>query len=286
MILAVLTALLLSQTPQQPVAQKLAPAPTETQTETPGHSEQQKWWSQLSKEEQQEMRRRMSAMREMSPEARQDLEIRRKVFEQEKIFLLKQLTEEDRATYEALGAREKMRFVRDQVHQRLRDRGEHLRERFPNAEKGRKAFEESRRKQVMQGIALAAEEGWLGPHAVEHFMEAPLHEAMQALMEIQKWQFLEKAAETGFWKQNSMDEEHQRRLSELPAPEFFREIRGIAEGRPQGPPWMRRDGHGRPGGREGAEGRRGREGQGAAHEGRHPGGRRPPVPPEDGGRRR
>lgn len=282
MILAILFTGLLFQTPQRPAVEKS----TAVQTQTSEHSEQQKWWSQLNEGEQKEMRRRMHAMREMSPEARQDLETRRKVFEQEKTFLLKQLSEEDRGTYEALGTREKNRFVRDQVHQRLRQRGEHLRERFPNAGKGRQGFEESRRKQVMQGLALAEQEGWLGRHAVEHFKQAPLHEAMQALMEVQKWQFLERASETGFWKQNSMDEEHQRRLSELPAPEFFREIRGLAEGRPHGPPWMRREGRGRPGSGEGAEGRRGREGE-SPHEGRRPGGRHPSgPPPEDGGRRR
>lgn len=284
MILATLLTVSLLQVQETPKAQ---PSP---KVEAAEYSEKQKWWSQLSDQERDEMRRRMEDMRSMSPEARQDLEARRKVFEQEKTFILEHLNDEDRAAYDELEEREKIHFVRDQVHQRLRQRGEHLRNRFPGSEQGRKDFEKSRRKQVMEGLAKAAEEGWIGVRAKQHFEQAPLHEAMQALLEIQKWQFLAKAAESGFWKQNTIDSKQQRRISELPAQDFFREIRGLAEGRPMGPTKMRREGRGGPRGREGhgpphdgpPEGKR--EGK---HEGRRPGEGRPSGPPPgDGGRQR
>ena len=285
MILATLLALPLLQ------AQEIPEAQTTVEAEASTAEKKQKWWSQLSEEERKEMRRRMEDMRSMSPEARQDLESRRKIFEQEKAFLLKQLSEEDRSSYEALEERAQVQFVREQVHERLRQRGDHLRKRFPGSEQGRQAFEESRRKQVMQGIAKAAEEGWIGARAKEHFEKAPLHEAMQALMEIQKWQFLANAAESEFWTKNAVEPEHQRRISELPAQEFFREIRGLAEGRPMGPPWMRRDGRGGPRERDGQRPRREgppREGQRSGkrdglhdgkHDGRRPGEGHPPGPP-------
>ena len=242
----------------------------ETQASAP--TEQQKWWDELSQEERMEMQRRMKDVRSLDPDARKDLEARREIFEQEKDFLLKQLSEEDRAAYEALDARGKVRFVREQVHERLRQRGDHLRKRFPGSEQGRQAFEESRRQQVMEGIAKAEQEGWIGARAKKHFENAPLHEAMQALVEIQKWQFLEHAAENGFWEQNSVNPEQQRRISELPAQEFFREIRGLAEGKPPGPPRMRRDGRG-----DGRGDRRGREGK---REGHRPGEGPPQGPPQ------
>ncbi|MFK5955660.1 MAG: hypothetical protein QM477_04350 [Planctomycetota bacterium] len=267
MILAALLSISLLQVAQPPAAQ----------TKETNH--QQKWWQQLSEEERAQMRKRMESMREMSPEARKELEGRRKVFEEEKALLIKQLSEEDRARYEALDVREQAHFVREQVHERLRQRGERLRQRFPGMEKGKLAFEESRRKQVMEGIVRAGEDGWFGPHALEYFKQAPLHEAMHALMEVQKWQFLEQAQETEFWAKKKVGEERQRRISALPAPEFFREIQSLVDGRPKGPP----RGH-----REGREDQGGRAGQGPPHGGRRPGGPEPgpPQPPKEGGRYR
>ncbi|MDA0667300.1 MAG: hypothetical protein O3A95_03815 [Planctomycetota bacterium] len=223
-------------------AQETVVAQPQVEAEVSAPTEREKWWSTLSTEERQEMRKRMEAMRSMSPEARLGLESRRKVFEQEKTFLLQQLSDEDRTVYESLDEREQVQFVRERVHERLRQRGDHLKKRFPGSEQGRNALEESRRQQVMEGIAKAMQEGWIGARAKQHFENAPLHEAMQALLEIQKWQFLEQAAESGFWKQNSVDWKQQQRISELPAQEFFREIRGLAEGLPQGPRWERREG--------------------------------------------
>ena len=259
-------------------AQEAVVAQPQVEAELNGRAaEKEKWWATLSTEERQEMRRRMEAMRSMSPEARQGLESRRKVFEQEKTFLLKQLSDENRAAYESLDEREQVQFVRERVHERLRQRGDHLKKRFPGSEQGRNAFEESRRQQVMEGIAKAAQEGWIGARAKQHFENAPMHEAMQALMEIRKWQFLERAAESEFWKQNSVNERRQQQLSELPAAEFFREIRGLAEGRPPGPRAERRgQGQGPP--REGPPH--------GVREGRPPGEGTPQGPPPRDGRRR
>lgn len=274
-ILTLLLSLPLLQVQETPAT----PSPVEAKASA--QAEKQKWWDQLSEEERKEMTRRMRDVQSMNPDARKDLESRRKVFEQEKDFLLKQLSDEDRAAYEALDARSKTQFVKERVHERLRERGDHLRKRFPDSGKGRKGFEESRRQQVMAGIAKAEQEGWIGVRAKKHFETAPLHESMQALVEIQKWQFLEEAAENEFWKKNSVSPEHQRQLSGMPAQEFFREIRGLAEGRPMGPPRNRRDGRGE---------RPGREGQGPPREGKReghrPGEGPPPGPPHRNGDRR
>jgi len=276
MILAALLFLPLLQVAEPPAVQ------------TPEPNQQQRWWQQLSEEERKQMRKRMESMREMSPDARKELESRRKVFEEEKVLLVKQLSEEDRVSYAALSEREQAHFVRQRVHDRLRQRGEHLRQRYPGMEKGRKAFEESRRKQVMEGIAKAGEEGWFGLHALEYLNNAPLHEAMQALMEVQKWQFLEQAKNTEFWSKKKVDEKHQRLLSALPASEFFREIQGLMDGHPVGP--MRgwrgwRNGAGD--GRKTHEGLHGKKGQGQPREGRRsssPHEPRPTPPAKDDGR--
>lgn len=272
MILVALLSLPLLQAPETVVAQP------QVEAEVSAPSERRKWWSTLSTEERQEMRKRMEDMRSMSPEARQGLKSRHKVFEQEKNFLLQQLSDEDRAAYESLGEREQVQFVHERVHERLRQRGDHLKKRFPDSEQGRIAFEESRRQQVMEGIAKAAQEGWIGARAKQHFENAPMHEAMQALMEIRKWQFLERAAAGEFWKQNSVNEQQQQQLSELPAAEFFREIRGLAEGRPPGPRAERRGKGGQGPPREGPP-------QGM-REGPPPGEGIPQGPPPRDGRRR
>lgn len=242
------------------------------------------WWERLTEEEKAEMRRRMDAMRAMPPEARQSLEGRRQIIEQEKQFVIEHLEPDERAAYEAMSENEKRHFLGPKVHQRMRQRGKELRKRFPGAGRDRKAFEEARRPQVIEGIQKAAEDGWIGQRTADWLQRAPLHEAMQVLMEVQKWEFLDRASRRGYWEEHGVDEEHQRRISEMPAPKFFREIRELQEG-----PRRRHGGGGE--GRSGPGGPGGHDGEGLGPGQGFPDGRRrqgPPPPrggpPEEGGK--
>lgn len=292
----ILAALLFGILPQA----ALDAAPAIVQAQAPGTQGQgaaeveakrrKDWWEQLSPEEQTEMRQRMERMRAMPEASRESMKKRRELVKEEEAFVIEHLSPEERTAYEAMSERERKRFLRPRVHQRLRERGEDLRARFPKVGKDRRAFEEARRPQVEEGIAKALEDGWIGEATAAWLKRAPLHESMQVLMEVQKWQFLEQASRGGFWEEHGLDDEAQRHLTEKPASKFFREIRELRDGN-GGPPGFRgrgphdgMEGHEDRPGREGRDRGRGQPGERGFEEGRRPGqrppkGRHGPGPP-------
>ena len=113
-------------------------------------------------------------------------------------------------------------------------------------ERSAELVERYRRDRMVRHIQRAVDEGWIGEQAAAWLREAPVHEAMLAIGEIEKWRYLLRARAEGWWEAAAIDAEEQERLAGLPAGEFFRELR--ASGMP-GPP---RDG--RRGGRRGEGG--------------------------------
>ncbi|MGB0952580.1 MAG: hypothetical protein ACPG31_05105 [Planctomycetota bacterium] len=294
MILTTLLCLPLCAQTQLPAER--TPANQEPVAEKPSAEQ---WWDQLSPEEQREMRLRLEKVQSMPKEQREEMQRRRKVFEQEKEAILKNLSGEERAQFDAMGEREQHRYLRRRVHENMRARGEHLKERHPELGPGRDAFRKMREKQVKQGLEQAATDGWIGDHAVQWLANAPLHEQMLVLMEVKKWEVLEGASRGALWEELGLEEHEQMRISSLPAPEFFQELRALTgnfhgpEGMERG---MRRDpngrgGHRRPGegpGRGSGPGRGGGEGPGPGGPGRggpgpggHPGGPGPEGPGGD-----
>lgn len=267
MILTLLLSLPLSAQAQTPVQDPVA------------QPDPQQWWTELSPEEQQEMRRRLEKMQKMPEEQRAEMQRRKKVFEQEKDLILKGMGAEERAQYDALSEREQRRLLRRRVHENLRARGEDLKERHPNMKGGRQGFEILRQKQVREGLEKAAADGWIGKRAVDWLAEAPLHEQMQVLMEVRKWEVLERAALGGLWEELGLEEQEQIRISSLPAPEFFHELRAMTG---EGP--SRRGGRmGDPGGIRPPHHGRGPGTNGRGKGGHGPGGRSGRPGPGPGG---
>lgn len=262
---------------QQPTVQEPAPA-----------ADPKKWWDQQTPEHREEMRKRMEAYRNMPEEARAEMERRRDLVKQERKLILKNLSEEDRAAYDALNWHGRRRFLDERLRARLEAQGEELRTRFPGAaELGhnpdfQERFRESRRfltkergEQIRQEIQKAVDDGWLGKRTATWLANAGVEESMAVLGEIRKWQFMEQAAENGLWEGSGIDEQERLDLLSLPAPEFFREV-GNAMG------WR----HGKGGRRHGGEGRPphppgGPDGERRPGRGRGP---RPDGPPPEGGR--
>ena len=251
--------------------------PPTSAAEPAAKPESQEWWEQLSPEEQKEMRARLEKMRKMPKEQREEIKRRKQVFEKEKDAILKSMSTEQRAAYDALGERDQKRLLRRQVHENLRARGADLREHHPEMGHGRAGFVKMREKQVLEGLAKAAEDGWIGDRAVRWLEKAPLHEQMAVLMEVRKWEVLESAALRGLWEEYGLDEHEQIRISNLPAPEFFHELRVLSGDAAPGERPGEGFGPGRgpgnhPGGRRG-----GRGGFGPGRNGQGPGG-----PPREG----
>lgn len=262
--------------PQQEEPVVLREAQQSTAQEPTPPADSKRWWDEQTPEHREEMRKRMEAYRNMPEEARAEMERRRDLVKQERKLILKNLSEEDRATYEALDKREQRRFLDERLRARLEAQGKELRTRFPGAEELghnpdlHERFRESRRfltkergEQIRQEIQKAVDDGWLGERTAIWLANAGVEESMAVLGEIRKWQFMEQAAENGLWEGSGIDEQQRLNLLSLPAPEFFREV-GNAMG------WR----HGKGGRRHGGEGRPPRDGEG-----------RPPHPPGPGGER-
>ncbi len=255
-----------------------------------------KWWDEQTPEQREKMRKRMEAYRNMPAEARAEMERRRDLVKQERKLILKNLSEEERAAYDALGKREQRRFLDERLRARMEAQGEELRTRFPGAEELghnpdlHERFRESRRfltkergEQIRLEIQKAVDDGWLGERTATWLANAGVEESMAVLGEIRKWQFMEQATENGLWEGSGIDEQQRLNLLSLPAPEFFREV-GSAMG------WR----HGKGGRHHKGEGRPPRDGEGrpphppGGPDGeRRPGrgrGPRPDGPPPEGGR--
>lgn len=204
------------------------------------------WWESLPEEKRREYEERRRAFERMTPEQREELRARMEVLRGEMGTVLRGMEPEQRAEYEALDRREQRKMLEDLARERLEARAAELRERIPDVER----FEEYRRLRLQDAVRRAQEEGWIGPAAASWLETAPLHEAMATVGEIEKWRFLKKAHEKGWWEKAEVPLEEQRRVVGLPAPEFFRELPalGIRDHLPQ-----RR---GRRGPGEGGEGRR------------------------------
>ena len=239
----------------------------------PTREEVQQWWNGLSEAEQKEYKERQKRFRELEPNMQEELGRRHDVLREERMRVKENLSEEDQVAFDALRGPERRRFLDERAQGNLRLRGEKLAGQFLEAETLRnepgmkerhqqasRFLEEQRGPQVRAAVREAVEDGWIGAVAGKWLDTAPLEEAMSALMEVRKWQFLQKATEKDLWTEMGFDEQRRHETSALPAPEFFRAIRGNREGR------------GRRGGGRHQFGPPGERSEGQRREGRGPGG--------------
>ena len=248
----------------------------QSQAQRPSPEEVQRWWQGLSEREQLDYRERLQRYRELQPTMREELERRHQLLRAERRRIVENLSAAERAEFDKLKRDERRRFVDQRAETNLRRRGERLEREFPGlgpprpqedwTERHRRmsrAFEKRRAPQVRAAIVKAASTGWIGPTAAKWLETAPIHEAMAALGEVHKWQFLQQAHEQGLWEEIGFDEKRRRELTAMPALEFFQAVRGIREGMGD---WPGRQG------KFGIHGERNAEGRGGG--GRGPGGSR------------
>ena len=231
------------------------------------------WWEGLSEEKKREFEERRRRWEEMSPEAREELRRRMEVYRAEADAALAAMAPEERAAFDAMDGREKRRHLDGLVRGRMAARAERLEQQIPSAREAMEStpdfderrarsaemVERYRRERMTRHIQRAVDEGWIGEHAAAWLREAPLHEAMVAIGEIEKWRYLQRAQAEGWWQAAAVEPEEQQRISGLPAHEFFRELRAADMPRGGPPPDGRRGGgRGRRGGeREDRGGERG-----------------------------
>jgi hypothetical protein len=243
-------------------------APERAAQETDEQRRRREWWEGLSEEKRREFEERRRRWEEMSPEAREELRRRMEVYRAEADAARAAMTPEESAAFEAMDGREKRHHLDNLVRARMAARAERLEQEIPSAREAMEStpdFDERRvrsaemvegyrRGRMARHIQRAVDEGWIGEHAAAWLREAPLHEAMVAIGEIEKWRYLQRAQAEGWWQAAAVGPEEQQRISGLPAHEFFRELRAVDMPRGGPPPDGRRGGgRGRRGGERDSE---------------------------------
>lgn len=257
------------ETQQAEETQLLERPQSPQQQQQPSDEEIQTWWDGLTEEEQGQYRERMKRFQELQPTLQEELGRRHGLLREERQRIIENLTEEERKQFDALGRGERRHFLDDRAKTNMRERGQRLEESFPGLgppsseedwsqrrERVAKVFEQQRAPQVREAIAQAVADGWIGASAAKWLETAPIYEAMSALGEVRKWQFLQQAAEKGLWEQMGFDEQRRREIAQMPAMEFFQTMRGQREDRQRGPKGFGGFGERRGEGR-GHDGRRG-----------------------------
>jgi len=233
------------------LALTLLALPQETVPETqpqPSAQEIQVWWEGLSKAEQDQYRERLQRYRELQPTMQEELGRRHELLRDERRRIKESLSEAEQLDFQKLERKERQRYLDERAHNNFRQRGERLENDFPNVGpgppqedwKGRhdrvaKVFEQRRAPQVREAVTKAVADGWIGATAAKWLETAPIHEAMTALGEVRKWQFLQQAAASGLWEEMGFDEGRRREITEMPAFDFFLTMRGHREGAQGGP---------------------------------------------------
>jgi hypothetical protein len=302
MILALALCLLAVPQEATPAKTQQGVAPETQQTpkaQQPTAEEIQAWWDGLTETEQNQYRERLKRYQQLQPTLQEELGRRHGLLRAERQRIMQNLTEAERKQFDVLPHSERRRFLDDRARANMRQRGQALEQTIPDfgppppqeswtqrRERVARVFEQQREPQVRQAIAQAVADGWIGVSAAKWLDSAPIYEAMSALGEVRKWQFLQQAAEKGLWEQMGFDEQRRREISQMPAMEFFQAMRGHREGRQRGPGEFGGFGERRGGERRGPDGKRG-PGQGR-HGGRGgpggpPDGMRPMRPPLGGG---
>jgi hypothetical protein len=181
------------------------------QQHDPGQQSEQarQWWSQLSVEQQQEYKRRHQAMEEAIANERSAM------------------SEADLEKFGKMSEREQRVFLHSRAKVKLKAK--------PGNDEGRPPRRQhrglaEREPEIRAALLEAHAQGWLGERTMSWLGTASVHEAMQVLLGIRKWQFLEKAQNEGFWQKNNIDEKLKLKLIAMPAEHFFKEIKHIIRG--------------------------------------------------------
>ncbi|MFT7517395.1 MAG: hypothetical protein ACI84O_001187 [Myxococcota bacterium] len=196
------------------------------QGKPPEHNpEAQQWWEKLSTEERSEYRRRHSNWRDMEGARRSKVEERHRAMHDATVEAQKNLSPEELEKFNKLGEIER----REYLHSLIRKKNN-------GAGPGRKPYppeqgHELRQKKIVAALGEAEKGGWIGPRTATWLKTASDSERVQVLLEVRKWQFLEKADKDGFWKSEEIGKEQQSRLIAMPAEQFFLEISAIIGGK-------------------------------------------------------
>ncbi|HIA37947.1 MAG TPA: hypothetical protein EYN86_00265 [Planctomycetes bacterium] len=176
---------------------------------SPPHQSQvsaKQWWGQLSDEQRQEYSKRQA------------------IFDAEREQLLAEMGAEELEKFGEMGKREQRRYMRAAVRSRM-DKSVTRPPRPPHLDL------RQRESRIREALRQAHVDGWLGDKTATWLEQASVEEALQVLLSIRKWQFLEKANQEGFWLAQNIDLKEKQRLVAMPAEHFFREIQRIVSGR-------------------------------------------------------
>ena len=194
-----------------------------------------RWWEGLSEEEKEKARERMKRFREMSPEARKELERRTQLLRTVGEEVIAGMNPEQRKNFDKLPPPERERVHRELVRKALKERGEDVdgwgempppRGGFEDRLRwSREQREEWRKKRRERELERAIEDGWLSKKAVARLREQPPEKIDAELDQVRQWRTIEWLDENDGWAKMEVDEKKRAELVALPPQEFFEQLR-------------------------------------------------------------
>ncbi len=200
------------------------------------------WWEQLDPQQRERMQERWSEFQRYSPESREEMRQRHEALEGERSIAFRRLHEEERARFEGMNDVERRRFLDERVRERSHGRCEKWQGRFGDKlsdlspEESRRRMERFAREahgdRAQRDLDQAVEDGWLGPAAANWLRGAPPEQMFEAIGQVHRWRFYERADREGFWERHQIGPEERSRMLELPVPHFFEEVNRLERGEP------------------------------------------------------
>ncbi|MCH2100596.1 MAG: DUF3106 domain-containing protein [Planctomycetes bacterium] len=194
----------------------------------------QRWWGGLSEEERGQARDRMKRFREMSPEARRELQRRVELLHAVGEEVVVGMDAERRENFDALPREERGRIHQEMVRAALKKRGEDMGGGEDSLQKGgfedrlrhtREKREERARKHHQRELGKAVEDGWLSKKAAEKLRAGSPENLSEALCQVRQWRMVEHFDAKGLWQKLEIDDAEQGRIKALPPREFLEELR-------------------------------------------------------------
>ncbi|MBC8369886.1 MAG: hypothetical protein H8E25_07795 [Planctomycetes bacterium] len=189
------------------------------------HSKAQQWWSTLTEEQQQEYLQRQKNWKKLGDSRRHLMSEKHKAMRAKMEEIRNSMSEEQLKKFGNLDQHEQRAYLHDQARMQMPGHGRPP-ERGPAGSPDLQRHEQ----RIRQALADAQSNGWIGEKTGAWLETASLEEAMQVLLEVRKWQFLEKANAEQFWQNNKIDLAQKNMLIAMPGEHFFRGLHQIMSG--------------------------------------------------------
>jgi len=216
----------------------IVPPGEDVLAQEPNHQQLQekakKWWSSLSEEERHEVLARQRRLKEMSADARNELNRRTRALKEVGERVLARLTPEQHARYDALSPEQQHEELRRIMHGMMRGHEENLRRHGPPPSRklsvdqrlqcARRFIERHRGDSLQIKYDKMVSDGWISSAVSAALLDEPMEIKLEAMHEATKWRTWSHATSSGWFSEWQLKENQRIQLGMLPSAEFMRAV--------------------------------------------------------------